>query len=246
MTNPATSRGSRRFIKALAVLAVVACAATGCSSTIDGSARRQYSPTAALTEALPTADEVSSIVGNPLDAAGPPKVGSIAVLPNGIRTSDDATPLVCLGAVTPLMRVVYESGGVQAAAWQDYSRFGQGLTVSSAEAGVVLMDSEEAASRTFAAFVTRWRGCDKTVVTIQGLKLTVTDVRVIGPLLTATILSDDGRGDEFPTEHAVGVAADCIVDVDVAITDPDPQLRVPGTRAADLVRLMLDKITLGR
>ena len=83
-------------------------------------------------------------------------------------------------------------------------------------------------------------------MTIQGLKLTVTDVRVIGPLLTATILSDDGRGDEFPTEHAVGVAADCIVDVDVAITDPDPQLRVPGTRAADLVRLMLDKITLGR
>lgn len=225
---------------------MVACAAAGCSSTVDGSARRQYSPAAALIQVLPTADEVSIAVGNPLDAPGPPKVGSITVLPNGIRTSDDAAPLDCLGAVTPLMRVVYESGGVQAAAWQDFSRFGRGLTVSSAEAGVVLMDSEEAASRTFAAFVTRWRGCDRTTVTMQGLELTVTDVRVAGPILTATILSDGGRGDEFPTEHAVGVAADCIVDVDVAITDPDPRLRVPGTRAADLVRLMLDKIILGR
>lgn len=225
---------------------MVAFAAAGCSSTVDGVARRQYSPAAALIEALPTAEEVSIAVGNPLDAPGPPKVGSISVLPNGIRTSDDAAPLDCLGAVTPLMRVVYESAGVQAAAWQDYARFGRGLTASSAEAGVVLMDSEEAASRTFATFVTRWRGCDRTTVTMHGLELTVTDVRVVGPVLTATILRDDGGGEQFPTEHAVGVAADCIVDVDVAITDPDPQRRVPGTRAADLVRLMLDRITQGR
>lgn len=215
---------------------------SGCGGTVDGSARRHESPAAALTEILPTADEVSAAVGNPLDVAGGPKVGPISVLPNGIRTSDDASPLDCLGAVTPLMRVVYESGGVQAAAWGDYSRFGGGLTVSSAEAGVVQMDSDDAAARTFAAFTTRWKACDGTAVNMQGLTLTVTRVRVNGPVLTAVILSSDGHGDEFPTEHALGVAQDCIVDVDVAITDPDPTRRAPGTRAADIARLMLTKV----
>lgn len=200
------------------------------------------SPSSGLLEILPTEQDVSVAVGSPLDAAGSPKVGSISVLPNGIRTSDDASPLDCLGAATPLMRVVYESGGVQAAAWQDYSRFGKGLTVSSAEAGVVRMDSAEAAARTFATFVTRWTACDGTTVNMQGLELTVTRVRASGQILTAVILSSDGHGDEFPTEHAVGVARDYIVDVDVAITDPDPTRRQPRTRAADLVRGMLTKI----
>ncbi|MGV1086837.1 MAG: sensor domain-containing protein [Mycobacterium sp.] len=231
-----------RFTKPL-VLFVVAFVPVGCASTVEGSARRHESPAAALIEILPTAEEVSAAVGNPLDAVGAPKIGSISVLPNGIRSSEDAAPLDCLGAATPLMRVVYESGGVQAAAWQDYARFGKGLTVSSAEAGVVRMDSAEAASRTFAAFVTKWQACDGTEVNMQGLELTVTRVRVNGPVLTAVILGGDGRGDEFPTEHAVGVADDCIVDADVAITDPDPTRRAPGTRAADIVRLMLERIS---
>lgn len=219
---------------------------SGCAPTVDGAAQRQVSPVASLTEVLPTAREVSEAVGNVLDEAGAPKAGSISVLPNGIRTSDDASPLDCLGAATPLMRVVYESGGVQAAAWQDYSRFGKGLTVSSAEAGVVRMESADAAARTFAAFVTKWKACDGTGVNMQGLELKVTRVRVSGQVLTAVILSSDGHGDEFPTEHAVGVARDCIIDVDVAITDPDPTRRQPGTRAAHLVRLTMQRISAGR
>ena len=235
-----------RVTKSWAVFAVLACAPVGCASTVEGTPRRHESPAAALLEILPTAAEVSEAVGNPLDAPGAPKVGSISVLPNGIRTSEDAAPLDCLGAATPLMRVVYESGGVQAAAWQDYSRFGKGLTASSAEAGVVRMDSAEAAARTFAAFVTKWQACDGTTVTMQGLELTVTRVRMSGPVLTAVILSSDGRGDEFPTEHAIGVADGYIVDADVAITDPDPTRRAPGSRAVDIVRLMLSKISLLR
>ena len=215
---------------------------SGCAPAVDGTAQRQVSPTAGLLEILPTEQDVSVAVGSPLDAADMPKVGSISVLLNGIRTTDDASPLDCLGAATPLMRVVYESGGVQAAAFQDYARFGKGLTVSSAEAGVVRMDSDEAAARTFETFATRWKACDGTTVNMHGLELTVTKVRVNGPVLTAVILSSDGHGDEFPTEHALGVARDCIVDVDVAITDPDPTRRQPRTRAADIVRGMLAKI----
>jgi len=70
--------------------------------------------------------------------------------------------------------------------------------------------------------------------------LTVTDVTVTGPILSATILSGESDTDPgFPTEHAVGVSADCIVDVDVAVTAPDPARRVAGSRAKDLARAML-------
>ena len=208
---------------------------------------------AALGEVLPTTEEVAAAVGDRLDPTGSPMVGSIDVLPNGIRDSSGAAPLDCLGAVTPLMLVVFEGGGVHGAAWRDYARLGEGLTASSAEAGVVRYGSDAEAARIFSRFVTQWRSCAQTTVTLfaapggtSGLELTVTDVVVDGPVLSAVIRSDGGDGTSYPTEHAVGVAGDCVVDVDVAITDPDPTRRVPGTRAVDLVRTMLGKVDAGR
>lgn len=224
---------------------------SACAPSVDGVARRHTSAPAALQQLLPTADEVGISVGNPVDASGPPHVGSIDVLPNGIRDSAGASPLDCLGAVTPLMRVVYESAGVVGAAWQDFARLGRAATVSSAEAGVVRLGADTEASRMFSRFVAQWQSCEGATVTLHagaigGLDLKVTRVRVDGPILSAVILSDGGDGTTFPTEHAVGVADDCVVDVDVAITDPDPERRITTGRAADIVRLMLAKITAER
>ncbi len=224
---------------------------SGCTTAVDGAARRSgAADPPAPHQLLPSPDEVAAAVGDPLEPAGPPKIGGVDVLPDGIRDSSGATPLDCLGAVTPLMRVVYDGGGsgdrVRSVAWRDFSRFGAGLTVSSAEAGVVQMDSAAAAARLFARFVTRWQSCDGTTVTLHagsgGLDLTATGIRVDGPVLSATVLSDGGDGTVYPTEHAVGVAGDYLVDVDVAITDPDPARRVPASRAVDLVRVILGKI----
>lgn len=221
----------------------------GCSSTVGGTAERRAAPQPApLQQGLPTAAEVSAAVGNRLDVAGAPTVGSIESLPNGIRDSEGASPLDCLGAVAPLMQVVYAGAGVQAVAWQDFARLGAGLTVSSVDAGVVRFDSEAQAQRSFERFATQWRSCAGTTVTLHaggagGLDMTVTDVRVDGPVLSAVILSDGGGGSVYPTEHALGVAADCIADVDVAITDPVPARRVAAGRAAALVRVMLAKLT---
>ena len=215
---------------------------SGCSAEVSGTAQKQLAPQQALRQILPTAEEVRLAVGNSLDAVGDPIVGSIEMLPNGIRDSTGATPLDCLGVVTPLMRVVYAGAGVREVAWQDFARFGRGLTVSSAEAGVVQFGSDSEASRMFARFVTEWQSCEGTTVTMHagnggGLDLTVTDVRVDGPVLSATILGDGGDDDGgvFPTEHALGVVADCVVDVDVAITDPDPARRVATTRRRPLI-----------
>lgn len=217
----------------------------GCAGPVEGTARPADSADPALNRLLPSTAEVATAVGNPLESAGPARTGGVEVLPDGIRDSG-ASPLECLGVVTPLMRVVYEQGGVRGASWRDYSRFGAGLTVSSAEAGVVRMDSEDAAARMFARFTTQWQSCAGTTVTLQagsgGLELTVTNVRVDGPVLSATILADGGDGTVFPTEHAVGVARDYLVDADVAITDPDPARRLPAGRAVALVRVMQAKI----
>jgi hypothetical protein len=201
---------------------------------------------------LPTPEQVAQAVGNPLNPTGPEITGSIELLPNGIRDAHDATPIDCLGAATPLMRVVYQQGDVRDVALRDFSAFGQGLTVSSAHTGVVRFVSDTDAARMFATFMTRWHACDNVDVDVHitpnsALQWRVTDVRQAGGILFAVVLSG-GSGDQpaFPTEHAVGLSGDCIVDVDVAVTAADPARRVPATRALDLVRLMLENIRRAR
>lgn len=218
----------------------------GCSADVAGAPVRQHS--ARLEQVLPTPDQVAEAVGNPLDPSGPELTGSIALLPNGIRSNDDATPIDCLGAATPLMRVVYEQGNVRDVALRDFSRYGEGLTVSGVHTGVVRFASDADAARMFSTFMTRWRACDNVTVDVHvtprsTLQWRVTDVRSVGGVLSAVVLSGE-TGDQpaFPTEHAVGLSGDCIVDVDVAVTDVVPDRRVASSRAVDLVQVMLENI----
>lgn len=205
-----------------------------------------------LQQVLPTPDQVAQAVGNPLDPTGPEITGSITLLPNGIRDNSDATPLDCLGPATPLMRVVYEQGNVRDVALRDFARYGKGETVSSAHTGVVRFASDADAARMFATFVTRWQSCDDVTVTVHitptsALEWTVTDVRQVAGILSAVVLSGETRDQPaFPTERALGLSGDCIVDVDVAVTDVLPARRVAGTRAVDLVQAMLDNIRRSR
>ena len=190
-------------------------ALVGCSTTIAGSALRQRP--SSLQRALPTVEQVRVAVGNPLDPIGQPVLGSINVLPDGIRGDDAVDPIECLGAITPLMRWVYEKGDVRDVAWQDFARFGEGQTVSSANTGVVRFDSDAEASRMFTQFVTRWRSCEGGRVGINA------------------------GGDD------VGLSVtDVTLDVDVAVTAPDPARRVATTRAVDLVRAMLGNLSGSR
>ena len=232
----------------MAVAVVTSAVVSSCSASVQGVPSRQHP--SALQQVLPTAEQLKIAVGDPLDAVGPPVVGSIDVLPDGIRGDDAVDPIECLGVITPLMRWVYEKGNVRGVAWQDFARFGEGQTVSSANTGVVRFSSDAEAARMFSVFVTRWRSCEGGKVRINtggpggaDFGLTVTDVGVTGPILSATILSGDSDTEAgFPTEHAVGLSADCIVDVDVAVTAPDPAQRVAGTRAVDLTRAMLGNL----
>lgn len=187
-------------------------------------------------------------VGNRLDPAGPVALGAIDLLPSGIGEGGQVTPAECLGAATPLMRATYQSGDVTGVGLRDFARFGEGLTVSSAHTGVVRFGSDAEAARMFAAFVNQWRSCDGTPVRVRvtansELVWTVTDVRLSDGVLSATVLNGETDAEPgFLTEHAIGMAADCIVDVDVAVTDAQASRRVAAGRAGDLVRSMLRNV----
>ncbi|MCB0941671.1 MAG: sensor domain-containing protein [Mycolicibacterium sp.] len=220
---------------------------TACTATVGGTALPRHSKTLPVEQILPSAAEVAAAVGNPIDPGGPLTRGGVDVLPNGIRDDSAASPIGCLGAVLPFMRVVYEKGDIRAVAWQDFSRFGTGATVSSVDAGVIDFGSNAEAQRMFDAFAAQWRGCQGTTMSthlpVGDLHATVTDVRTNGPILSATIRNGDtGDADSFPTEHAVGVAGSYIVDVDAAITAGAPAERVATGRAVRLATVMLDKI----
>ncbi|BBZ76671.1 sensor domain-containing protein [Mycolicibacterium anyangense] len=220
----------------------------GCAATVDGRAVPQTGPLRPLVSALPTSAEVSRIAGNPLsDNGSRPYQGGIGVLPNGIRDNDTARPIDCLGAVSPFMRIVYEKGDVVGAAWQEFSRYGTGQAVSSVDAGVVRFRSPGEAQRMFSAFAARWKACEGTTVTtfLPGPQNTelyekVTDVRVDGAVLTAIIVNSDNQGGaQFPAERAVEVSADCIVDVDMAVT---AGRAATADRAAGIARLMVERL----
>ncbi|MBB3603218.1 hypothetical protein FHT40_002879 [Mycolicibacterium sp. BK556] len=228
---------------------------TGCTSVVDGAARHEpVSPVRDLAAVLPTSIEAGQAAGNPLPDTDFPVVGGIDVLPNGIRDDTGADPIECLGPITPFMRVVYEAGDVRRAAWQEFSNFGGGQTVSSVDAGVVEFGSETEAQRMFDGFVTRWKACEgKTVRTPlhnqAGIELfqKITDVKVDGPVLSATVVNSDNQGDAaFPTERAVGLAADCVIDVDAAVTGGTAATQRASGRAISLVMTMRDKVTRGR
>ena len=227
----------------------------GCASTVDGTARQAPpGPVRELATILPSAAEVSDAAGNALADNGLPAVGGIDVLPNGIRDNDVASPIECLGPASPFMRVVFEVGDVRRAAWQEYANFGDRQTVSSVDAGVVEFASEAEAQRMFGAFVTRWKACEGTTVRTAlhdpantELFGKITDVKVDGSLLSATVVNSDNHSDAtFPTERAIGLAADCVVDVDVAVTGGTPAQHRAAGRAIGLATTMQDRVTRGR
>ncbi len=232
------------------VLLVIGVVGAGCVSTVDGTARRagrSGGTVLSLEEILPDEDEVRAAMGNDLPPHSPPEVGGIDMLPNGIRDNDRAAPIECVGAVTTAARIVYEKGPVRAAAIQDYWNYDVGVVVSSATAAAIKLASSADAQRLFASFVQQWQHCAGTTVIMRlhdssdtELYSEVTNPRVDGSILSATILSwDNHHTPQYPLERAVGVQGDVIADVKLAVR-PRSQ---PGTRAIDLVEVMLRKVS---
>jgi hypothetical protein len=235
-------RSSRSTIAALSACVMLA----GCSSATVESA-----PTVHITEAakpvvsrasdqaLPTTNELATILGT-AGFMGQPVKGGPEMLLAGVRESE-ATPIDCVSAGFRLEKIVYQANPVRTVASQSWIGGDQNGPSYSGFFGAVQFATPDDAQAFFAAAADKWHRCNgQTLVLHQpehgadGLSR-ITDVVVDTKIVSAVVLHDNGS----TIQRALGVASDCVVDVEV--TNP-PDAGGGAAGAVGVANLMLQKI----
>jgi|KBSSwiStaDraftv2_1062776.scaffolds.fasta_scaffold251493_2 hypothetical protein len=236
-------RSTRSTIVALSACAVLA----GCSSAAVESAPTVHiteaakpSVSRALDQALPTTNELATILGT-AGFMGRPVKGGPEMLLAGVRESE-ATPLDCVSAGFRLEKIVYEANPVRTVASQSWIGGDQSGPSYSGFFGAVQFATPDDAQAFFAAAADKWHRCNgQTLVLHQpehgadGLSR-ITDVVVDNKMVSAIVLHDNGS----TIQRALGVASDCVVDVEV--TNPPATNGGNAAGAVGVANLMLQKI----
>ena len=235
-------RSTRSTIAALSACAVLA----GCSSAPVESApvvriteAAKPSVSRPLNQVLPTGDELTTTLGVGPGFTGQLVVGGADMLLQGVGESE-ATPIDCVSAGYRLQKVVYQASPVREVASQSWAGGDLNGPPVSGFFGAVKFATADDAHGFFAASADKWRRCNgQTLVLHQpehgadGVSR-ITDVVVDSTVVSAVVLHDDGS----MIQRAIGVASDCVVDVEIADVD-----RGAGARGAvDVATLMLQKI----
>ena len=192
----------------------------------------------ALDHVLPTLDEMAVVLGS-RGFMGQLVEGGADMLLAGVGESQ-ATPVDCVSPTYRLQKVVYQVGPVRAVASQSWAGGSFDGPPVSGFFGVVQFATADDAQAFFAATADKWHRCNgQTMVLHQpdrGADGTsrITDVTVDQRMVSAVVMRDAGS----TTQRALGVAADCIVDVE--ITDAHGAGGAPG--AVGVTNLMLQKI----
>jgi PknH-like extracellular domain len=208
----------------------------------------QPSPVVPLGPFLPTALELSTLLGTgPNSMMGRPVEGDADVLLSSVADAQ-AAPAECVSAAYRLQEIVYDASPVQSVASNTWAGGGFDAAPVSGFFGVVQMASAADAQAFFASITDQWRRCNGQTVALQlpghgADELSrITDVAFAQDVISANVLHTSG-GTGSPTGlRAVGVAGDCIVEVEV--TDPRPAGNARG--AVEVVDVILDKITAVR
>lgn len=232
-------RSARSTIAAVGACAVLA----GCSAPVGGTPvvhivdAAKPSASVPVEQVLPTADELAGKLGIG-GFMGQLVEGGADMLLQGVRESE-ATPIECVGATYRLQKVVYQASPVRAVASRSWAGGDPGGPSMSGFFGVVKFATPDDAQGFFAATADKWRRCNgKTIVLHQpehgadGLSR-ITDVVVEPTVVSAVVMNNEGQ----MIQRALGVASDCVVDVD--ITDVAGN---GGNHAVDVANLMLQKI----
>jgi hypothetical protein len=228
-------------------VAIAACAVlAGCSSAPVDSApvvriKEAAKPSVSrpLNQVLPNSAELTNTMGVGPGFSGQLVVGGADMLLAGVGESE-ATPLECVGAGYRLQKVVYSASPVREVASQSWAGGDLNGPPVSGFFGAVKFATADDAQGFFAASADKWRRCNgQTLVLHQpehgadGVSR-ITNVVVDSTVVSAVVLHDDGS----MIQRALGVASDCVVDVE--ITDVD---RGDGAhRAVGVANLMLQKI----
>ncbi|HEX9835130.1 MAG TPA: sensor domain-containing protein [Mycobacterium sp.] len=225
-------------LSACVVLGACAAGAQDARPTVRIAEAVKPSPARALDKILPTHQELAVVLGS-AGMMGQFVEGGPDVLLASVGKTD-ATPADCVSPTYRLQRVVYEAGPVQSVASQSWAGGSFDGPPVSGFFGVVKFATTEDAQAFFAASADKWHRCNgQTLVLNQpgnGAQGTsrITDVTVDGRMVSAMVMHDSGS----MTQRALGVAADCVVDVEV--TDINGLGGPDG--ASTVASLMLEKV----
>jgi hypothetical protein len=192
-----------------------------------------------LNQVLPTSDELTATMGVGPGFMGQLVVGGPDMLLQGVGEAD-ATPIECVSAAYRLQKVVYAASPVREVASQSWAGGDLNGPPLSGFFGAVRFATADDAQGFFAASADKWRRCNGQTLALHqpehgadGVSR-ITDVVVEPTVISAVVLHGDGS----TIQRALGVASDCVVDVEV--TDVDHGGGARG--AVDIANLMLQKI----
>lgn len=240
-------RASRSTVAAVSACALLA----GCSVTVDGTATTSAGadpPVASrsLTEVLPTGEELSTTLSiGPDGFMGQLVEGGTDTLLRGVGDSE-ASPADCVSATYRLQNITYAASPVRSVASRSWTGGDLGGPAFSGFFGVVKLATAGDAEEFFATVAAKWRQCNgKTMVLDRPGRgsdgsSAINSVQIDGRVVSA-VVTHAGGPKSVSIQRALGVAADCIVDVEVTDFGPDGG-NGDADDAVDVANLMLDKI----
>ena len=198
------------------------------------------SPNRTLDRALPTAEELTATLGA-TGFMGQLVEGGADVLLQGVQEAE-ATPVDCVSTGYRLEKVVYQASPVRSVASQSWAGGDVNGPTATGFFGVVEFIDADAAGEFFAASADKWHRCNGQTLVLhqhdrgaQGSSR-ITDVGLDNRIVFAVVMQDAGS----TIQRALGVAGDCIVDVEIAdVAGPSDS---GAQDAAAVANLMLQKI----
>lgn len=233
----------------MAAAAAVVVWLAGCSSQNDGTAAQSTTALTApsvttqardsfawLSSVMPTDAELSDALGYAVSTGGPSRVRASPKFRNTFVGSGEVVERDCIGVVAPLEQDVYGSTPAVAVSFN---------TEAAATYGAVAFDSAGGAQTTFERFADQWHACDgRTVVKSFAGDLVhdkISNVQIADALVSAVITVSSSEGAPVLVGRALGVAHDCVVDVELTFVDIESQ-ELARDRAAQLVQQMLSRV----
>lgn len=223
-----------RRLAALVVALAVAC---GCATTIEGNPRASDGAPA-ITSAPPDGSWIASVIPDITELSQvfttsaddvDPLVGDASDLRDtmiGDKVSDDQ----CISAIAPLERRTFDRAPVDEVAY---------ATLPDATFGAVALPSAQRARSLFDTLVEQWRACDGRAVVRASRNFThidaVSSVDAKPDFVSAVVvMTAESTGMRIQTARALGVAENCIIDV---------ELRTPiSALAVALTQMMMAKV----
>jgi hypothetical protein len=235
----------------VASMIVGACVlVAGCSSAVGGRAVEAPAESApavarALDQVLPTTAELSAALGiAPTGFMGQLVEGGADTLLRGVGQAQ-ATPRECVSATYRMQQVVYAASPVREVASRSWAGGGVDGPSLTGFFGVVQFASPADAQTFFASAAEKWQQCDGRTLVLASdgpgaSELSrITDVSVDPRVVSAVVVHETGPAG-LTIQRALGVAADCVVDIE--ITDVDDATTGGARGAVGVAGVMLGKL----